>query len=202
MDNASRALTMASEVMIGILVLALGVYFVRSLSHFGNTTVFKSKEYLIVEEFNKPFTDLINKVERNFDNKNTNTENELNKPGIGDIVSVLNYARDVNLKAFDSYREKIIRNERLNPNDIYVKVTLEEGNVPSVLEDYYMQEKNYLAKYNDKMFALIEKYGVQIDMTNSSGGIDPTVKQINVQSVDTKKDDSGRIREIKIKFNK
>lgn len=202
MDNASRALTMASEVIIGILVLALGVYFVRSLSNFGNTTVFKSKEYLIVEEFNKPFTDLINKVERNFDEKNTNKENELNKPGIGDIVSVLNYARNVNLKAFDSYGEKIIRNERLSPNDIYVKVTLEEGNVPSVLEDYYMKEKNYLAKYNDKMFALIEKYGVQVDMTNSSGGIDPTVKQINVQSVDTKKDQTGRIREIKIKFNK
>lgn len=199
MNNASRALTIASEVLIGLLVLGVGIYFLRALSDFGNTTVFRSNEQREIIDFNKPFTDLINKIERNPDPD----ENPLNGPNVGDVISVMNYARDVNLEKFDEYRAEIIAGRTPSPENTFVKLRIKEGVSPErPLEDFYKKEKGYLAKYNDEMFKIIEKYSVQVDLTNPSGGIDPTIKPFKVEVKDVKKDSAGMIRELKIEFSK
>lgn len=174
MDNASKALIIASEVLIGVLVISLGLYFLRSLSNFGNDTIFRSREIEEINRYNEPFNKLINAKNMNYDNTD---ENNLNQPNIGDVVSAMNYARNVNLQTFD------------DPNEEKIKMKINGKN----LKEYYLDEEGRRGKYNNTMFEFLEKFSVKVVTLTPNGGQDLRIKPLIIKISNINYDSSGRI---------
>lgn len=182
MDNASKALIIASEVLIGVLVISLGLYFLRSLSKFGNDTIFRTRELEEVNRYNEPFSKLINAKNMNYD---SNDENNLNRPNIGDVVSAMNYARNVNLQTFD------------NPDEEKVKMKIND----KALREYYLDENGRRGKYSDKMFEFLETYSVKVVTSTSNGGQDLRIKPLIINVSNITYDPSGRINGMDIRVS-
>ncbi len=196
MENASRALTMSAEVMVGILVLAVGIYFLRSLSNFGNTTVFRPNEREQIEEFNQPFNNLIDTVKqyKNQDEK----YNYHNAPTIEDVVTVMNYARSINLEYKDQFE---VKGKDVTTDDSYVKINIKDGSIRNYLNKYYLDSEGLQSKFSEEMYKLIEKYAVKLE--ESGSGKAPNLgRAVNIEIDEIKKDDEGRIRGMSIILNR
>lgn len=177
MDNASKALLIASEVLIGVLVISLGLYFLKSLSDFGNSTVFNSKEMEEIQKYNEPFLKLINAKNSNISTEK-DKEHYLNAPNIGDVVTVMNYARDINLKNSDNIDEET--------------VTMKVNN--KKLKEYYLDKKGFYGKFNENMYELLEKFSVKIQTEDTERSKqDLTIKPLEISVDNIKKDQDGKI---------
>ena len=204
MENASRALTMSAEVMVGILVLAVGIYFLRSLSNFGNTTVFRPSEMERITEFNQPFNNLIDAVNQyknqslNAGSSTTQSANDKynyhNAPTIEDVVTAMNYARSVNLEYRDQFE---VKDQNAPVDDSYIKIYIQDNVVKNYLNKYYLDKPDLRSKFSDDMYKLIEKYAVKLEK-EGSGQAPNLGRVVDVDIKDIKKDEEGRIREMSI----
>lgn len=139
MENAAKALIIAAGVLVGVLVIAVGAMFFKSVRNYAQTTVFASKDQLDIEKFNTPFMKIVDSEKQNFDGGNS-VENNIN---IGDIVSLMNYTRNINIQYKDIGKEKVVL--KINDNNL----------------DYYYEKDT--SKYNENMHKLISKYINPID---------------------------------------
>lgn len=139
MENAAKALIIAAGVLVGVLVIAVGSMFFKSVRNYAQTTVFAPKDQLDVEKFNTPFMKIIDSGKQNFEGDNS-IENNIN---IGDIVSLMNYTRNINIQYKDIGKEKVVL--KINNNNL----------------DYYYEKDT--SKYNENMHKLISKYINPID---------------------------------------
>ena len=119
MENASKALIMASTVLLGMMIIAIGVALFNSFSSFSSETVQKMTDKQI-DEFNSRYLKYYGTVTY----INTSTNKETQKPievTAHDIITLANHAKQNNrtyeLESLSSYDE----------NTYYIQVQV--GNV-------------------------------------------------------------------------
>lgn len=119
MENASKALLIAGEVLIGILIMTVGVYFFKRLSAEG-ARIYIQMEYDKQSEFNQRFLKY-DTSNRNYEfNNGSKEEAYLN---IQDVVSVINIAKENNQQ--NGFNEEDPDNKPSDiDNSIYVQVNM------------------------------------------------------------------------------
>lgn len=125
MENASKALIMAGEILLGIMVLSLLVYFFNRAVNFSHTyQSIKDKEE--IAQFNSNFT------------KYMKTDVDYN---IRDVVTVINFARNYNSKqnSTDDYIKVCIGDEINDYADITKK---EDKDIIDLLAEKSRETKN------------------------------------------------------------
>lgn len=128
MENASKALIMAAEIMIGIILISIFVLMYYSWSNFSNT-INSNIQDTKINEFNSQFTI--------YDGRTDLTVHE--------IVTVVSLANEYNLGLEDdSYKIKIVGNGISSINAVM-------SNVPDFINNNQNQKFTLkITEYNDK----------------------------------------------------
>lgn len=137
MENASKALIMAAEILLGVMIISIAVYLFSTLGQYSKETTAKMEDAQI-EQFNQQFL-------KYYGTSDTNgNKPEQIKCTIHDIVGLANLARKINVaNGFEGEEE---------PSDglQYVKIDLQtNGKLYEHLEMYNQDELIELVKQND-----------------------------------------------------
>lgn len=127
MENASKALIMAAEILLGVMIVSVGVYLFNTLGNYSAETTKKIEEAQI-DQFNNQFLKYYNK-----------------KCTIHDIVDLANLARKINEENGFSTAQTVTDYE--NYPNIYVQIDL--GKDKKNLESWRQDKLITLIKEND-----------------------------------------------------
>lgn len=122
MENASKALIMGAEILIGIMIISIGVYLFNTLGSYSAETA-KKMEDAQIAQFNNQFLKYYGTVSTQ---KGDKIEQEFIKCTIHDIIDLANLARKINEESGFTTVQKITDYE--NYPNIYVQIDLKIGN--------------------------------------------------------------------------
>ena len=128
MENASKALVIAGEVLITLLVMAGLVFLYRNSGGLFSTVNSKINQQEI-DNYNNPFTRLAGISQEATNSSNETVDSVID---IYEVVSIINYARDINNKLDNmdgiSDSADALQKQNRNPNYINVIVNNFNGN--------------------------------------------------------------------------
>ena len=152
MENASKALIMAAEILIGVMIISIGVYLFQMFANYSEENYKKISDTQIAEFNNRFFK---------FHGKTINSEGETVslKCTIHDIVSLANYAQQHN-KQYEIEEEG-----GFSENSLYVQIDLEG------VRNLEKRENSYLVD--------LIKQNSLIDGTSSTKYYECTVCSVN-----------------------
>lgn len=137
MENASKALIMAAEILLGVMIISIAVFLFNTMANYSDETTAEI-EAAQIEQFNQQFLKYYG----------TSTLNESNsepiKCTIHDIVGLANLAKKINTSnGFEGIQEPSEGSE-------YIKIDLKIGaKVYEHLENYEQDELVKIIKEND-----------------------------------------------------
>lgn len=137
MENASKALIMAAEVLVGVMIISLGVYLFNTMGTYSRETSKKITDAQIAQ-FNSQF--------QKFYGDRTNDEGEIEpiKCTIHDIASIVNLAKKNN----EEY--ELTEESNSSPRTFYIQIDLvSDGKTITNLEKYTNVKLVELIKKND-----------------------------------------------------
>ena len=138
MENISKSLILAGTLLISVLTLAVIIALFRSGGDLGNTYQSR-REQEAIRSYNEPFTKL-SAISDEFDDSGNVTK--MGKITIYDVISAINYAKDINQEYIDegySYDANDTRSD-------YIKINLYDNqNCITILKSL----KNNSIKYED-----------------------------------------------------
>ena len=153
MENASKALIMAAEVLIGVIIISIGVALFTMFQNFSKENVEKMNESQITE-FNNNFLKYYGNV-RTYDE----VEDELYEGPIRvsahDIISLVNFAIENN-KQYDLKFPNNVSNNDIQ-STYYVKVDISKEN-KNGMENWNEEDKNDFIKNNSLIDGSTPKY--------------------------------------------
>ena len=118
MENASKALIMAAEILIGIMIISIGVYLFNTVGKYSAETTAKMEEAQIAQ-FNEQFLKF-------YGTSATEEKNpEPIKCTIHDIVGLANLAKKVN--KYNGFSEPQRVNDYKNYPNFYIQIDLKIG---------------------------------------------------------------------------
>lgn len=120
MENASKALLMAAEVLLGVMILSIGVALFNSFSQYGKETAEKMQEKQLAE-WNNNYLKYYGTITYT---KNNNDVTEPIKVTAHDIVTVINMAKQNNTNYFEEGWEK---DKSLKADDTTYYVQIDVG---------------------------------------------------------------------------
>ncbi len=141
MENASKALIMGAEILIGIMIISIGVYLFNTLGNYSAETA-KKMEDAQIAQFNNQFLKYYGTVSTQ---KGDKIEQEFIKCTIHDIIDLANLARKINEESGFTTVQKITDYE--NYPNIYVQIDL--GKDKKNLESWPQEDLLNLIKNND-----------------------------------------------------
>ena len=141
MENASKALIMGAEILIGIMIISIGVYLFNTLGSYSAETA-KKMEDAQIAQFNNQFLKYYGTVSTQ---KGDKIEQEFIKCTIHDIIDLANLARKINEESGFTTVQKITDYE--NYPNIYVQIDL--GKDKKNLESWPQEDLLNLIKNND-----------------------------------------------------
>lgn len=141
MENASKALIMGAEILIGIMIISIGVYLFNTLGIYSAETA-KKMEDAQIAQFNNQFLKYYGTVSTQ---KGDKIEQEFIKCTIHDIIDLANLARKINEESGFTTVQKITDYE--NYPNIYVQIDL--GKDKKNLESWPQEDLLNLIKNND-----------------------------------------------------
>ena len=141
MENASKALIMAAEVLIGLIIISIGVAIFNMFQAYSRDTVEQINEAQIAE-FNNNFLKYYGKASYE------DAENVPIRVSIHDIISLANFAKQNNEK-YDTTNE-YSGNLNSIKDTLYVRVCISKG--PEGLEKWTEEECNNYMKNNDLIY--------------------------------------------------
>ena len=141
MENASTALIMGAEILIGIMIISIGVYLFNTFGSYSAETA-KKMEDAQIAQFNNQFLKYYGTVSTQ---KGDKIEQEFIKCTIHDIIDLANLARKINEESGFTTVQKITDYE--NYPNIYVQIDL--GKDKKNLESWPQEDLLNLIKNND-----------------------------------------------------
>lgn len=137
MENATKALYIASGVLLGILILTLGVTLFANLQEYVKSSKDEIK-FNDLNSFNTKFTSFVNLVDKN------TTDFDLT---IQDVVSAANLAYESNMNLnYDAYKNG---KPEISDDNLYVAVYLEDERIDGNENNQLLMnniEKKYLCR--------------------------------------------------------
>lgn len=145
MENASKALIMAAEVLIGVMIISVGVYLFHTFANYSKENYQKMEDTQIAE-FNQQFI--------KFYGKNENKSIECT---IHDIVGIANLAKQYN------YQNNVENESGASDATSYIQVKLKVNNTI-----YGSYTNNHLEKCTvEELTNLIKKYDLAVDINGN-----------------------------------
>ena len=135
MENASKALIMAAEVLLGVMIISIGVALFTSFSEFGRST-FEKVEEAKIAEWNNNYLKYYGQI---IVTENGKEEVQPILVTAHEIVTLANHANQNNIK------RELQDQSRYNENTYYVQVKVDEINN---LEKQSEDSKNQFLKNN------------------------------------------------------
>lgn len=157
MENASKALIMAAEILLGVMIISVGVYLFNTLGNYSAETTKKIEEAQI-DQFNNQFLKYYNK-----------------KCTIHDIVDLANLARKINEENGFSTAQTVTDYE--NYPNIYVQIDL--GKDKKNLESWRQDKLITLIKENDIIEDVSEYPVIKYFYCKDQPGISNITKRVN-----------------------
>ncbi|MBP3255935.1 MAG: hypothetical protein J6M60_05555 [Clostridia bacterium] len=151
MENASKALIMAAEVLIGIIILSIGAALFTMFSNYSKDTAERISETKIAE-FNNNFIKFYGNV-RTYDEETDTLYDGPIRVSIHDIISVANLAKANNEKNDVSFA--IGASKQDIENTMYVRVEINAKTSPKAgkyMELWTEEQKNEFIKNNSLEF--------------------------------------------------
>lgn len=137
MENASKALIIAAEVLIGVMIIALGVYLFNVMGQYSQDTTSQMEETQIAQ-FNNQFLKYYGTV------TNSSGVNEPIKLTIHDVIGIANLARTSN-EGYDFYEISPV-----SDSSYYIQIDLQIGHTTYTnLEMKTQEELVEILKEND-----------------------------------------------------
>lgn len=164
MENASRALIMAAEVLIGILILTLAVYLINI---FGKNA--KQQEEIVYKknltEFNNKFTkyetppqNLSLAEASDPDNGHKKADEYITS---ADVVTVVNLARQTNIEYSN--------NDPSSEN--YINVTVDGANCTNISESQWITKEKSILENSTASGTVYKRYNCQIILSQDTGKV-------------------------------
>lgn len=144
MENASKALIMGAEILIGIMIISVGVYLFNTLGNYSKETAEKMEEAQLAQ-FNQQFLKYYGTVITQDGDKE---EKGPIKCTIHDIVGLVNLAKKINKQS--GFTEKQIISDPKNYPQIYIQIDFEK-------------ERNLESWNQDKLITLIKENDIVED---------------------------------------
>lgn len=119
MENASKALIMAAEILIGIMIISIGVFLFNTMGQYSAETT-KKMEDTQIAQFNQQFLKFYGTTSIN------GNEPEVIKCTIHEIIGLANLARKTN-ETNGFYEQQIVDDPKNYPN-YYIQIDLQIGN--------------------------------------------------------------------------
>lgn len=143
MENASKALIMAAEILVGILIISIGVYVFNQLATYSEERTSEIEETQIAQ-FNEQFLKYVGTVTTTSNSTTTRTCT------IHDIVGLANLANETNKN--NGFDDDDVVDQDSNPVEgsayIQIKVITSSGTIRH-LENYTSAQMTELIKAND-----------------------------------------------------
>ena len=142
MENASKALIMAAEILVGIMIISIGVYLFNTLGEYSADTTAIIEEAQIAQ-FNQQFLSFYGTV---------STETNKNTPitcTIHDIIGVAHLANSINKSnGFET-------EEEISDSSYYIQIDLKiGGKTYRHIENFDEQKLVELVKENDIVYSI------------------------------------------------
>ena len=171
MENASKALIMGAEILIGIMIISIGVYLFNTLGSYSAETA-KKMEDAQIAQFNNQFLKYYGTVSTQ---KGDKIEQEFIKCTIHDIIDLANLARKINEESGFTTVQKITDYE--NYTNIYVQIDL--GKDKKNLESWRQDKLITLIKENDIIEDVSEYPVIKYFYCKDQPGISNITKRVN-----------------------
>ena len=161
MENASKALIMAAEVLVGVIILTIAVTLFRTFSDFGKST-YEDVEQTKIAEWNNTYLKYFGTIKT--DIKVGNTTKEITIPITAtahDIVTVANSAMQNNINY------EIVDMAGYDEHSFYVQVDVDNVKISNTASTTKL-ERNF-EKKNEEYKNNFLKYNDLIDVTDENG---------------------------------
>ena len=151
MENASKALIMAAEILIGVMIISIGVYLFNSMGEFSSDTSKKIEDARLAQ-FNNQFLKFYGTV---ITEENGRQKVEPVKCTIHDIIALANLARKENeqngFNERNGYEDGIdISSDAENNSYYYIQIDLKfDGTTYKNIETMNQEELIKILKEND-----------------------------------------------------
>lgn len=187
MENASKALIMGAEILIGVMIISIGVYLFNVLGSYSAETSQEMADARL-EQFNEQFTKYYGTVSTR---QEDGTEIiQTIKCTMQDIVGVTNLARMNNLRnGFETVQEA-----KTNPAFYYVQIDLEIRGQPLKKHLEVLSQDDLVSLLRDE-----GNYGIKVEI-DERGDIVANTKYFKVTEMDYS-DITRRVNYMKFEYD-